>query len=128
MKSLAIVVAITVCLPAAALAGRTFTSNHPEEQYPADAAPITSGGRYEDMLKQVQEKLNALGFDAGPANGTFNTKTQAALAQYQRAYSLPVSGAMDGTTLAVLGVETPAASETPAATESPAVTEKPTTR
>ena len=105
MKHLAIVVAIAVCLPAAALAGREFTSNHPEEQYPNDAAPLTSGGPYEDMLKQVQEKLRAQGFDAGPANGAFNTKTQAALAQFQLSRNLPASGALDDATLAVLGVE-----------------------
>ena len=105
MKPLAIVVAIAVCCPAAALAGREFTSNHPEEQYPNDAPPLTSGGPYEDMLKQVQEKLRAQGFDAGPANGAFNTKTQAALAQFQLSRNLPASGAMDDATLAVLGVE-----------------------
>jgi peptidoglycan hydrolase-like protein with peptidoglycan-binding domain len=105
MKSLAIVVAITVCLPAAAFAGREFSSNHPEEQYPANAAPITSGGPYEDLLKQVQEKLNALGFDAGPANGTYSTKMQAALAQFQLASSLPASGALDDATLFALGVD-----------------------
>jgi len=106
MKPRAIIlIAIAFALPAAALAGPTFSAIHPEEQYPNDAAPLASGGPYEDLLKQVQEKLNARGFDAGPANGTYNAKTQAALAQFQIANVLPASGALDEATLAELGVE-----------------------
>ena len=105
MKPLAIVVAIAICCPAAALAGPEFSSNHPEEQYPDKAAPLTAGGPYQDLLKQVQEKLRANGFNPGPANGTYNTKTQAALAQFQLANSLPASGALDDATLWELGVD-----------------------
>jgi len=53
----------------------------------------------------VQEKLRALGFDAGPVNGDFGTKTQAALAQFQLTASLPVSGQLDDPTLDELGVQ-----------------------
>jgi peptidoglycan hydrolase-like protein with peptidoglycan-binding domain len=105
MKRLSIVVAaITVCLPAVTLAATPFTSNHPEEAYPDNAAPLTSGV-FEDLLKQVQEKLRANGFDAGTANGTFNSKTQAALAQFQLSRNLPASGALDDKTLDELGVK-----------------------
>ena len=38
-----------------------------------------SPGPYDDFIKQVQQKLNALGFDAGPVNGDFGAKTQSAL-------------------------------------------------
>jgi peptidoglycan hydrolase-like protein with peptidoglycan-binding domain len=106
MKRLAIVLtAITVCFPVATLARSAFTSNHPEEAYPDNAPPLTSGGQFEDLLKQVQEKLHARGFDAGPANGTFNSKTQAALAQFQLSNVIPASGALDDATLAELGVQ-----------------------
>jgi peptidoglycan hydrolase-like protein with peptidoglycan-binding domain len=105
MKPLAIVLAVAISFPAAALAGREFSSNHPEEQYPGNLAPLTSGGPYEELLKQVQEKLRAHGFDAGPANGTYSTKMQAALAQFQLASSLPASGALDDATLFELGVD-----------------------
>ena len=90
-------------------AAGSFNSNHPEEAYPADMPAITSGGPFSSLNQQVQEKLNQLGFDAGPANGDFDTKTQAALAQFQISRLLPASGALDDQTLAELGVQREAA-------------------
>ena len=108
MKPLALVVAtISLCVPAATLTAGTFTSNHPEEAYPDNAPPLTSGEPFDGLLKQVQEKLLANGFNAGPANGTFNSKTQAALAQFQLSRAMPVSGALDDATLRELGVQQP---------------------
>jgi len=88
----------------AAVAATPFTSNHPEEAYPDNAPALTSGGQYSDLLRQVQQRLLALGFDAGPANGDDTSKTQAALAQFQLSRTLPASGALDDQTLAELGV------------------------
>ena len=56
------------------------------------------------MIEEVQQKLHVLGFDAGPVNGDFGPKTQAALAQFQLSASIPVSGALDRQTLDALGV------------------------
>jgi peptidoglycan hydrolase-like protein with peptidoglycan-binding domain len=109
MKPQVIVLAAIISgLSGAAVAGGPFTSIHPEEAYPDNLAPLTAGDAYEDLLKQVQEKLRANGFAAGPANGTYNSKTQAALAQFQLSRNLPVSGALDDLTLWELGVELPA--------------------
>jgi len=105
MKPLAIAVAIAVGVPAAALAGPEFSRSHPEAQYPDNGKSVSLGEPYEPLLKQVQEKLRANGFDAGPANGTYSTKMQAALAQFQLASSLPASGALDDATLFALGVD-----------------------
>ena len=105
MKPLSFIVTITVCFPAAALAGPEFSSNHPEEQYSDNGMSVSLGAPYEDLLKQVQEKLRKNGFDAGPANGAYSTKMQAALAQFQLANSLPVSGAIDDATLLALDVD-----------------------
>jgi peptidoglycan hydrolase-like protein with peptidoglycan-binding domain len=105
MKRLAIVVALALCVPVPSLATGGFTSLNPERAYPDNAPPLTSGGPFEDLLKQVQEKLHARGFDAGPVNGAFNSKTQAALAQFQLSNVIPASGALDDATLAELGVE-----------------------
>ena len=123
MKPLAVVLAaIAVAVPAAALAGPAFSTMNPHEQYPDNAPPITAGGPYEELLKQVQEKLNARGFAAGPANGAFTTKTQAAITQFQLANVIPASGALDDATLAELGVERGAVSapETVAGEQTPA--------
>ena len=92
--------------PLAASAG-TFTSIHPEEAYPDDAPLLVSPGEHSDLIRQVQEKLRAFGFDAGPVNGDFGSKTQAALTQFQLAYDLPASGALEPRTLGALGVDLP---------------------
>jgi peptidoglycan hydrolase-like protein with peptidoglycan-binding domain len=87
-----------------ALADETLPEK-PAEAIPDDLPRMTAPGPYDDMIKQVQEKLNRLGFDAGPVNGDFGQKTQAALAQFQLANLLPASGALDNATLKELGVQ-----------------------
>jgi peptidoglycan hydrolase-like protein with peptidoglycan-binding domain len=57
-----------------------------------------------DFIKSVQEKLNQLGFYAGPVNGDFGPHTQAALAQFQLSRTLPASGQLDVETSLELGV------------------------
>jgi len=57
------------------------------------------------FISRVQEELRALGFDAGPVNGDFGTKTQAALAQFQLSRAIPASGQLDDPTLAELGIK-----------------------
>ena len=86
-----------------ALAAHPFTSLHPEEAIPDPPAPV-SAGPYSGFISRVQEKLNALGFDAGPANGDFGEKTQAALAQFQLSRAIPAGGQLDDLTLGELGV------------------------
>jgi peptidoglycan endopeptidase LytE len=82
---------------------------HPEEAIPDNLPRITSPGPFDDFVKQVQQKLLQAGFDAGPVNGDFGEKTQAALAQFQLANSLPASGSLDGATLLALDLARPAA-------------------
>ena len=103
MKTLALLVLLLT--PVAAVAANALTSLHPEDAYPDDAPALASPGDYADLFRQVQEKLRQNGFDAGPANGDFGAKTQAALAQFQRARDLPVSGMLDDATRAELGVD-----------------------
>jgi peptidoglycan hydrolase-like protein with peptidoglycan-binding domain len=92
-------------LPLSALAATPFTSNHPEEAHSNDSPMLVSPGDYAPLFKAVQERLVAEGFDAGPANGDFGTKTQAALTQFQLARNLPASGSLDQRTLNELGVD-----------------------
>jgi peptidoglycan hydrolase-like protein with peptidoglycan-binding domain len=88
----------------AAIAADPFTSLHPEEAHPDPERPV-SQGEYFGFISQVQEKLRSLGFDAGPVNGDFGAKTQAALAQFQLSRIIPASGQLDDPTLAELGIE-----------------------
>jgi peptidoglycan hydrolase-like protein with peptidoglycan-binding domain len=95
--------AVLLLAPLGALAADAFTSLHPEEAHP-DPTEKASPDPYTGFISRVQEKLRALGFDAGPANGDFGTKTQAALAQFQLSRTIPASGQLDDQTLAELGV------------------------
>ena len=80
--------------------------NHPEEAYPDDLEPLASpDGPYKEFFQQIQAKLNLAGFNAGPVNGSFGAKTQAALAQFQLSRTIPASGQLDDQTLAELGVQ-----------------------
>lgn len=88
-----------------ALAGTALSDNHPEEAYPNDFPPVVSSGSQPDLVRQVQDRLRALGFDPGPANGAVSTKTQAALAQFQLSELLPASGALDQATLLALSLD-----------------------
>jgi peptidoglycan hydrolase-like protein with peptidoglycan-binding domain len=99
------VMAAALLAAAPALAGNAMSDTHPEEAYPNDARPVVSPGPYVDLVREVQEKLHALDFDPGPANGAISTKTQAALAQFQLSQLIPASGALDQRTLLALGLD-----------------------
>ena len=73
-----------------------------------------------DFIKRVQEKLNALGFDAGAVNGDFGAQMQAALAQFQLSRTLPASGQLDAETLLELGEARDATASAGASAEEPA--------
>ena len=88
-----------------AIAATPFTSNHPEEAHPDNAPSLASAGEYSELVRQVQQRLHALGFAAGPVNGEFTSKMQAALVQFQLSRAIPASGATDDQTLAELGVQ-----------------------
>ena len=102
-----LILGAALLMPLSALAAKEITSLHPEEAYPDDAAPLSSPGPNTDFIKQVQQKLHEQGFDAGPVNGDWGAKTQAALAQFQLSQDLPASVSLDRHTLDALGVEQP---------------------
>jgi len=77
---------------------------HPEEDHP-DPVEQGSTDLYSGFISEVQGKLRTLGFDAGPVNGDFGGKTQAALAQFQLSRAIPASGQLDDQTLDELGVK-----------------------
>src|SRR5438552_3240114 len=83
---------------------------------PDSLPPLSSPGPYVDFIARVQQKLHERGFDAGPINGLAGSKMQAALAQFQRANTLPASGMLDAQTLQELGVEPEPASSDGAST------------
>jgi len=102
MKRL-LLTACAVLAPLAAMAAGPFTSLHPEEAIPDPDARMVQGP-YAGFISGVQVKLRELGFDAGPVNGDFGEKTQAALAQFQLSRAIPAGGQLDDQTLAELGL------------------------
>jgi peptidoglycan hydrolase-like protein with peptidoglycan-binding domain len=97
---------LLICLlaPLGSIASGPFTALHPEAHEP-DPTGQASADPYTGFISEVQDKLRALGFDAGPVNGDFGTKTQAALAQFQLSRTIPASGQLDELTLRELGVD-----------------------
>jgi peptidoglycan hydrolase-like protein with peptidoglycan-binding domain len=76
------------------------------EQRPEQKQLITT-----ENLKLVQQRLQAEGVYAGPVDGELNAQTEAALRQYQEKQGLPVSGAVDETTLQRLQITLPTSPE-----------------
>lgn len=97
---------VTLLWPVAAMASGPFTSLHPEDHLP-DAVEQPSPDPFTGFISDVQAKLKELGFDAGPVNGDFGAKTQAALAQFQLSRTIPASGQLDDETLSELGISRP---------------------
>jgi peptidoglycan hydrolase-like protein with peptidoglycan-binding domain len=95
--------AVLIMSPFAVLSAGPFTALHPEAAYP-DPADKPSQDAFSGFITRVQEKLLELGFEAGPPNGDFGAKTQAALAQFQLSRTIPASGQLDDQTLGELGV------------------------
>ncbi len=60
-------------------------------------------------VKQVQQALSAQGFDPGPADGKWKTKTESALMLFQEAQGMQATGQLDQQTLASLGISGAAA-------------------
>ena len=122
MKPRPFFIAAALAVPLAATAQDALTSLHPEDQYPDPPAEATLHP-YSELVAQAQRALRRMGFDAGPPNGDFGTKTQAALAQFQLSQAIPASGSLDDQTLDALGVirqQASAGATTEAPSETPA--------
>lgn len=58
-----------------------------------------------EIVKRVQERLHANGYDIGPVDGVLDLRTQRAIAEFQLSQALPAGGTMDDDTLKALGVD-----------------------
>jgi peptidoglycan hydrolase-like protein with peptidoglycan-binding domain len=124
MKPRALLVA-ALAVPLVATGQDALTSLHPEDQYPDPPAEATLHP-YSELVAQVQRALRGMGFDAGPPNGDFGTKTQAALAQFQLSQNIPASGSLDDQTLDALSVRRDQASAGATASPQPEAPGEPT--
>jgi peptidoglycan hydrolase-like protein with peptidoglycan-binding domain len=79
-------------------AQRTNETNQPRQRQ-------TPNGVDYDLMA-VQEKLNALGYDAGTADGVMGSKTRTAIAAFQRSIGAPATGNLsDSDHAALFGIE-----------------------
>jgi hypothetical protein len=62
-------------------------------------APARAPQDIPENLQEVQRRLNAAGFDAGPADGILGPRTRRALLEFQAANKLQRSGEVDAATL-----------------------------
>jgi len=53
----------------------------------------------QDLVRDAQRQLKALGFNPGAVDGNYGPQTEAALRAYQQAYRLPETGRLDDVTL-----------------------------
>ncbi|HEV2764989.1 MAG TPA: peptidoglycan-binding protein, partial [Pyrinomonadaceae bacterium] len=85
-------------------AARTRGAQAEAAQTPATTAPATQTGTPADVVRRAQEALNVAGYDVGTPDGVAGTRTVAAIRKFQTDKRLPVSGKLDDTTLAALGL------------------------
>ena len=84
----------TTTAPATATTGKnggkgTTTTTTP---FVATGRPTLRLGSTGDDVTALQQRLNALGYDAGTANGNFNAQTQQAVENFQKAKNLAADG------------------------------------
>jgi hypothetical protein len=58
----------------------------------------------DEVIANVQTTLQDAGYYSGPITGSLNGETRAALANFQRDYGLPITGAIDEPTVETLGL------------------------
>jgi hypothetical protein len=73
--------------------------------YDYDGPIYTYGNLLPDeVIANVQTALQDAGYYLGPIDGSLNVETRAALANFQRDYGLPITGAIDEPTVQTLGL------------------------
>ena len=73
--------------------------------YDYDGPVYTYGNLLPDqVIANVQEALQDAGYYFGAVTGSLNVETRAALANFQRDYGLPITGAIDQPTIETLGL------------------------
>jgi hypothetical protein len=77
-------------------------------EFSSGSAPRVASSRGEQRLttiRQAQQRLQAAGFDPGPADGQLGPRTVKALRDYQAKRKLAVTGQLDDATRKALGLE-----------------------
>jgi Putative peptidoglycan binding domain len=78
------------------LAGGSYGFARPARQAAAPAPRF---------VREAQQTLRQLGYQPGPIDGVVGPRTKSALAQYQRAERIKVTGQLDSETMARLDIQ-----------------------
>jgi peptidoglycan hydrolase-like protein with peptidoglycan-binding domain len=70
--------------------------------FPVTGRPVLMLGASGPDVVALQQRLTALGYDTGTADGTFGAGTETAVMNFQRAKNLPADGVVGATTWAAL--------------------------
>jgi len=71
----------------------------------AEPAPTAAPEINATTIARAQARLNALGYQAGTADGIAGNRTRQAIRQFQQSKGLAITGALDGPTLTALGID-----------------------
>jgi hypothetical protein len=77
---------------------------HAVNPCPAGSAVSSSTSPRRDLMRQVQERLQAVGYNPGTIDGSMGPQTQQALRWFQNAQGLRATGDLDEYTLNALGI------------------------
>lgn len=83
-----------------AAGGQASASSGAQQQGPQAPAMAASS----QLVRNVQQQLQAKGIDAGPVDGIWGPQTHQGLTDFQQAQGLEASGQLNGPTLAALGI------------------------
>ncbi|MCC6622464.1 MAG: peptidoglycan-binding protein [Deltaproteobacteria bacterium] len=93
--------AVTVATASKSVRGMPFEAQEAKLKPPQPGGLVTGGPK----LVEVQQKLNAEGFDCGAPDGIMGPRTRAAVVAFQRARGLVPDGLIGPATCGALGVE-----------------------
>jgi len=69
------------------------------------AAPVVGEPLDPPVVRGIQRRLRQLGYYRGPVDGTWGSRTQTALANFQRSRGLEATGTLNPTTVSALGFD-----------------------
>jgi uncharacterized protein YcfJ len=64
-----------------------------------------ASGTNAERVRQAQRALNKMGYEAGPEDGVWNARTQAAVRDFQQTRGLEVTGQLNDRTMQGLGID-----------------------
>jgi peptidoglycan hydrolase-like protein with peptidoglycan-binding domain len=88
--------------PASTLPSGSTTTVPTTTTFPVTGRPVLTQGASGPDVTALQQRLTALGYDTGTADGNFGSGTQTAVMNFQRAKNLPADGVVGATTWAAL--------------------------